>query len=53
MTNKEKRILETFKKAIPTLSDLDKERLLSFGEGLGFKTREQPAQETPKEKQPA
>lgn len=54
MTEKEKQILETFKRAIPTLSDLDKERLLSFGEGLGFKTKEQPpeptAQQKPKEK---
>lgn len=36
MSEKEKQILETFNKVIPCLSDLEKEKLLAFGEGLGF-----------------
>jgi len=34
----EKKILDTFEKVIPSLSRLEKERLLSFGEGIAFKT---------------
>lgn len=36
MSEKEKKIIETFKKVVPDLSDNDKERLLSFGEGMAF-----------------
>lgn len=36
MTEKEKQILETFGKVIPYLSEMEKEKLLAFGEGLGF-----------------
>lgn len=44
MSEKQKQILETFDKVIPMLSDLEKEKLLAFGEGLGFavQPREQP-----------
>lgn len=38
MTDKEKEILNTFKKIIPNLSELGKEKLLSFGEGMAIIT---------------
>ena len=41
MTEKEQKILETFAEIIPRLSELDKERLLMFGEGMKFKVEEQ------------
>ena len=34
MSEKEKKILETFGKVIPDLSEMEKEKLLSFGEGM-------------------
>lgn len=37
----EKKILDTFRKTIPQLSDLDKEKLLAFGEGMAFKSEQQ------------
>lgn len=40
MTEKEKQILETFRKALPKLTAQDKERLLAFGEGLALATRQ-------------
>lgn len=40
MTKKEKKILLTFARAFPNLTELEKERLLSFGEGMVFKTSE-------------
>ena len=36
MTETEKKILETFERIIPTLSELEREKLLSFGEGMAF-----------------
>lgn len=36
MSEKEKKILETFGKVIPDLSEMEKEKLLSFGEGMVF-----------------
>ena len=36
MSEKEKQILETFEKVIPDLSEVEKEKLLSFGEGMAF-----------------
>lgn len=36
MSEKEKTILDTFGKVIPTMTELEKERLLSFGEGMVF-----------------
>lgn len=40
MNEKEKKILETFMVLFPKLSEIDKERLLCFGEGMAFKTSE-------------
>lgn len=40
MSEREKKILETFEKVIPELSELEKEKLLSFGEGMAFKSQE-------------
>ena len=36
MSEKETKILDTFGKAIPKLSELEKEKLLAFGEGMAF-----------------
>jgi len=36
MSEKELKILTTFKQIIPQLSDLQKERLIGFGEGLEY-----------------
>lgn len=36
MSEREKQILETFEKVIPDLSEMEKEKLLSFGEGMAF-----------------
>jgi len=36
MSEMEKRIVETFSKVIPTMTEPEKERLLSFGEGMAF-----------------
>ena len=40
MTEKEKKILETFRIVLPKLTDLEKEKLLSFGEGMVFKANQ-------------
>lgn len=36
MSEKGEKILEAFGKAIPGMSELEKEKLLAFGEGLAF-----------------
>ena len=36
MSEKEKQILETFGKTIPKLNEMEKEKLLAFGEGMAF-----------------
>lgn len=36
MSEKEERILATFKEVIPKLTELQKERLIGFGEGLEY-----------------
>lgn len=36
MTEKEEKILQNFEKLIPVMSELEKEKLISFGEGLIF-----------------
>lgn len=41
MSDKEKQILEIFGRVIPMLSEMEKERLLSFGEGIVFKGEQQ------------
>ena len=46
MSEKEKKILETFGKVIPNLSDMEKEKLLSFGEGMAVMLGQQKAEES-------
>lgn len=41
MTATEKKILETFKKVIPKLTEKQRERLLGFSEGMEYKTEQQ------------
>lgn len=36
MSEKGKKILEAFGKVIPDMSEMEKEKLLAFGEGLAF-----------------
>lgn len=45
MSEREKKILETFEKVIPDMTELEREKLLSFGEGIAFKTAEQKKKE--------
>jgi len=37
MTETEARLRDVFEKVFPALSELDKEKLLAFGEGMAFK----------------
>lgn len=39
MSEKEKQILETFKETFPDLTELEKEKLLSYGEGYAAGVR--------------
>lgn len=41
MSEKGAKIMETFGKVIPTLTDAEKDRLLAFGEGMAFKAEQQ------------
>lgn len=45
MTEKEKAILTVFGKIVPDLSDIEKEKLLAFGEGMAFKAQRQSSKE--------
>ncbi len=45
MSEKEKQILDTFGKVIPNLNDIEKEKLLSFGEGMAFMKNQQQEKE--------
>lgn len=45
MSDKGKKILDTFKKIVPELTESEKERLLAFGEGMAFKAEQQKRQE--------
>ena len=38
MSEKEKKILETFEKVLPNMSEMEQEKLLSYGEGIAFVT---------------
>ena len=38
LTEKEKKILDTFEKIIPELTDREKDRILYIGEGMSLKT---------------
>lgn len=51
MSGKEQKILETFEKVLPDMTELEREKLLSFGEGIAFKTAEQKKREQEKEKE--
>ncbi len=42
MSEQEGKILETFKQAIPHMTELEREKLLAFGEGMAFTTKKQP-----------
>lgn len=44
MSEKDKRIMETFGKVIPKLNEIDKEKLLAFGEGVALMAERQQAQ---------
>lgn len=48
MSEKEKKILKTFEKVLPDMTELEREKLLSFGEGIAFKTAEQKKRERKK-----
>ena len=48
MSEKEKKILETIGKVIPDLSEMEKEKLLSFGEGMAFMKDRQKKEESEK-----
>ena len=41
MSENGKKIMETFGKIIPQLSELEKEKLLAFAEGMAFKADQQ------------
>lgn len=41
MSDKEREILDVFKKLVPVLTDFEKEKLLAFGEGMAFKAAQQ------------
>lgn len=41
MSEKDKKIMETFGRIIPDLSESEKEKLLAFGEGMAFKADQQ------------
>lgn len=47
MSEKETKILDTFGKAIPKLSELEKEKLLAFGEGMAFMVERKDPAKTP------
>lgn len=51
MSENEKKILETFEKVLPDMSELEREKLLSFGEGIAFKTAEQKKDKSEVEKE--
>lgn len=36
MSEKQKQILETFEEIIPKMTEMEQEKLLSFGEGIAF-----------------
>lgn len=45
MSEKEQKILKTFEEVLPDMTELEREKLLSFGEGIAFKTAEQKKRE--------
>lgn len=49
MSDKEREILDVFKKLVPALTDFEKEKLLAFGEGMAFKAAQQQKKDLPTE----
>lgn len=49
MSEKEKEIIKSIGEALPHLSDLDKERLLAFGQGIAFKAKKEDKRSRKKE----
>lgn len=47
MSEKAKEILATFEKVIPELNEVEKEKLLSFGEGIAFVKEQQKTEGKP------
>ena len=41
MSEKDKKIMDTFGRIVPQLSELDKEKLLAFGEGMAIMAERQ------------
>ena len=41
MSDKEREILDVFKKLVPVLTDFEEEKLLAFGERMAFKAAQQ------------
>ena len=50
MSEKQKQIMETFEKVVPKLSELESEKLLSFGEGIAFMKSKQEEETSNKDK---
>lgn len=48
MSEREKQILETFGKIIPDLTEIEKEKLISYGEGYAEGIRNRKKESTPK-----
>ena len=44
VSEKDKQIMDTFGKVVPHLSEIDKEKLLAFGEGVALMAERQRAQ---------
>ena len=47
MSDKEREILDVFKKLVPVLTDFEEEKLLAFGERMAFKAAQQQEDDTP------
>ena len=41
MSEKDKQIIETFQKVLPELTEVEKEKLQSYGEGIAFMAEKQ------------
>lgn len=51
MPEMEKRILENFEKSMPYMTQMEKEKLLSFGEGMAYvASKRQEGQQEPEDK---
>lgn len=52
MNETKDKVLHTFEKVLPELSELEQERLLYFGEGIAFKAAENRKNERQNQDQP-